>query len=79
MNRSTAPNFNDEIYLMVTNGLTALDGTAADCRQEIQLDFGTSKSPYPIQQSQRLNPDTGQNRLHPSGGNPREEAGGAEN
>ncbi len=53
------PDFNDEVYLMVTNGLSALDGTAADCRQEIQLDFGTPKSPYPYSTLERLNPDTG--------------------
>lgn len=53
------PDFNDEVYLMVTNGLTALDGTAADCRQEIRLDFGTSKSKCPHNTLQRLNPETG--------------------
>lgn len=33
------PNFTNEIYLMVVNGLTATDGTAADCMQEIKLNF----------------------------------------
>ncbi len=41
------PEFGDQVYIMVTNGLTAPDGTAADCRQEVQLDFGTPNSPYP--------------------------------
>jgi hypothetical protein len=50
---------NDEVYLMVTNALSAPDGTAADCRQEIQLDFGTSKSPCTYNNLQRLNPETG--------------------
>jgi hypothetical protein len=33
------PKFTDEVYLMIVNGLTACDGTAADCRQEIKLNF----------------------------------------
>lgn len=33
------PGYTNEIYLMVVNGLTAADGTAADCRQEIKLNF----------------------------------------
>ena len=53
------PDFTGEVYLMITNGLCALDGTPADCRQEIQLDFGTSKSPYPYTTLERLNPDSG--------------------
>lgn len=50
----------DEIYMMVVNGLTAIDGTAADCAQKIQLDFGSSKTPFPYETMQRLNPDTAQ-------------------
>ena len=53
------PEFKDEIYMMVVNGLTALDGTAADCRQEIQLDFGNAKPPLPFATLERLNADTG--------------------
>jgi hypothetical protein len=53
------PDFHDEVYFMVTNGLTALDGTSADCRQQIQLDFGSFKSPYAYTTIERLNPDTG--------------------
>ena len=32
-------NHSNEIYMMVVNGLTAADGTAADCLQEIKLNF----------------------------------------
>ena len=31
--------YTNEIYMMVVNGLTAPDGTAADCLQEIRLNF----------------------------------------
>jgi hypothetical protein len=31
--------YTNEIYMMVVNGLTATDGTAADCRQHIVLNF----------------------------------------
>lgn len=33
------PDYTNEVYLMVVNGLTDPTGTAADCRQEIQLNF----------------------------------------
>ena len=33
------PDYTNEIYLMVVNGLSATNGTAADCRQEIKLNF----------------------------------------
>jgi hypothetical protein len=38
------PNYTNEVYMMVVNGLTDTNGTAADCMQEIHLDFsfGTS-------------------------------------
>ena len=32
-------NYNNEIYMMLVNGLTAPDGTAADCRQHIVLNY----------------------------------------
>jgi hypothetical protein len=32
-------NYNNEIYMMVVNALTATNGTAADCLQEIKLNF----------------------------------------
>jgi hypothetical protein len=66
--------FNDEIYLMIVNGLTALDGSAADCAQKIQLDFGNAKTPYPYKTVRRLNPDTGKIQdvdLSPVGGKQR--------
>ena len=33
------PDHTNEIYLMIVNGLTATNGTAGDCVQEIKLDF----------------------------------------
>jgi hypothetical protein len=33
------PAYTNEIYFMVVNGLTATNGTAADCSQEIKLNF----------------------------------------
>ena len=33
------PDYTNEIYMMVVNGLTDPTGTAADCRQEIKLNF----------------------------------------
>ncbi len=33
------PGYNNELYFMVVNGLTATNGTAADCVQEIKLNF----------------------------------------
>jgi len=33
------PNYNNETYFMVVNALTATNGTAADCLQEIKLNF----------------------------------------
>jgi hypothetical protein len=53
----------DQIYLMVVNAFTGPDGTAADYRQRIRLNFldgvGTS--------IQRLNSDTGEVELVPLG------------
>ncbi len=51
------PGFSNETYLMVTNGLSAPDGSAADCRQKVKLSFlfGTSG----ITSMQRLRQDTG--------------------
>ncbi len=33
------PDYTNEVYFMVVNGLTATNGTAADCAQEIKLNF----------------------------------------
>jgi len=38
------PTYSNQIYFMVLNGLTAPDGTAADCLQEIKLNFANSFS-----------------------------------
>jgi hypothetical protein len=35
-------NYNNEVYIMLVNGLTAPDGTAADCLQHIVLNFADS-------------------------------------
>jgi hypothetical protein len=32
-------NYSNQLYMMVVNGLSAVDGTAADCLQEIKLNF----------------------------------------
>ena len=48
-------NFSNEIYMMVVNGLTDTNGTAADCMQEIHLDFN---SPVPSSVVM-LDPETG--------------------
>ncbi len=45
----------DELYFMVTNGLTGPDGTAEDYKQEIQVNFFADVTPS----LQRLNADTG--------------------
>jgi len=36
------PSFTNEVYMMVVNALTATNGTAADCLQEIKLNFSSS-------------------------------------
>ncbi|MDB6058720.1 MAG: hypothetical protein JWO95_2564 [Verrucomicrobiales bacterium] len=48
------PNFNNEVYMMVVNGLTDPTGTAADCLQEIKLNFNSTVSTLQV-----LNPETG--------------------
>lgn len=48
------PDYTDEVYLMVVNGLTDPTGTAADCSQEINLNFD-----YTVSTLQVLNPETG--------------------
>lgn len=55
------PNYTDEIYMMVVNGLTWLDGSAVDCRQEVKLNFAFGSSG--ITQVQRLRQDNGQLEL----------------
>ncbi len=48
-------NFNNQIYFMVVNGLTDPTGSAADCMQEIKLNFASS----PPTTAVLLNPVTG--------------------
>jgi hypothetical protein len=52
------PDFNDERYFMVVNGLTGPDGTAADYKQEIKLDFNFTGTT--INSLQRLDENTGE-------------------
>jgi hypothetical protein len=49
------PNFSNEIYFMVVNGLTDAAGSAEDCLQEIKLNFAF---PASITSVDLLNPDT---------------------
>ena len=49
------PNYTNQIYMMVVNGLTATNGSAADCMQEIKLNFMNSFSAVDM-----LNPTNGQ-------------------
>jgi hypothetical protein len=48
------PGYTNEVYFMVVNGLTATNGTAADCSQEIRLNFVNSFTAVEL-----LNPATG--------------------
>lgn len=51
------PNYSNEVYMLVVNGLTATNGTAADCMQEIRLDFSFGSSG--ITGVVMLDPETG--------------------
>jgi hypothetical protein len=58
--REDTNNASDQLYLMVANGLTSATGSAADCKQQIIMDFnktGTNGQTFPglVQ----LNSDTG--------------------
>ena len=48
------PDYTNELYFMVVNGLTDTNGTAADCSQEIKLNFLNTFSAVEL-----LNPETG--------------------
>lgn len=52
------PQYTGEIYMMVVNGLSAPTGAAADCRQEVRLNFGFGTSG--ITAVRRLRQDTGE-------------------
>jgi hypothetical protein len=49
--------YSNEVYFMVVNALVATNGTAADCRQEMHMDFSFGTSG--ISNVVMLNPDTG--------------------
>jgi hypothetical protein len=50
------PNYTNELYFMVVNALTATNGTAADCMQEIKMNFIASVPAAVVM----LDPETGQ-------------------
>jgi hypothetical protein len=51
------PNYTNEVYFMVLNALTATNGSAADCMQEIKLNFKVGNSG--ISAVVMLDPETG--------------------
>ena len=51
------PNYTNEVYFLVVNGLTDTNGTAADCMQEIHMDFSFGSSG--INSVVMLDPETG--------------------
>jgi hypothetical protein len=51
------PTYSNEVYFMVVNALTATNGTAADCQQEIKLNFKVGTSG--ISAVVMLDPETG--------------------
>jgi hypothetical protein len=53
----TSPKFKDEIYIMVTNGLSDTTGSAAECQQHITLDFAFGDSG--IEMLQRIDRESG--------------------
>lgn len=50
------PAYSNEVYIMVVNALTATNGTAADCAQEIRLNFAFSNG---ITAVNMLDPESG--------------------
>jgi hypothetical protein len=53
------PDFTNEAYMMVVNGLTDPTGTAADAAQHITMDFLFGTAAGHLTGIERLNPDTG--------------------
>jgi hypothetical protein len=51
------PNYTNEVYFLVVNGLTDTNGTAADCMQEIHMDFSFGSSG--LTSVVMLDPETG--------------------
>ncbi|PYM15750.1 MAG: hypothetical protein DME18_03425, partial [Verrucomicrobia bacterium] len=56
------PDYTNEVYIMVVNGLTDPTGTAADCLQEIKLNFAF---PSGLTGVDMLDPGTGQVQTQP--------------
>lgn len=52
--------FNDERYLMVTNGLADMNGDEEQTRQRIKLNFGSSSVKFPYTYLEKLDRETGQ-------------------
>jgi Immunoglobulin domain len=52
------PDYTNEVYVMVVNGLTDTSGTAADCRQQVTLNFHSSLGAVEV-----LNPLSGMAEL----------------
>jgi hypothetical protein len=53
------PNYTNEVYMMVVNGLTDATGPAADARQHITMDFLFGSAAGHLTGLDVLNPDTG--------------------
>jgi len=53
------PRNDDDVYLMVTNGLADMDGDAAQTSQRILLNFGGSARKFPYDHLQKLDRMTG--------------------
>ena len=53
--RLDGPNYSNEVYFLVVNGLTATNGSAADCLQDVHLNFFSSKFTNIVM----LDPETG--------------------
>jgi len=58
MEEFDGPNFSDEVYFMITNGLTDSGGSSADTRQLVRLNFNFGASG--VNSLQRLDRDSGQ-------------------
>ena len=52
--------FSNQVYLMVMNGLADMDGDAAETRQRIRLNFGSSGVRFPYDHLEKLDRQTGQ-------------------
>lgn len=50
----------NQVYIMVTNGLADMTGSAADTRQRIRLNFGSTGVRFPYDHLEKLDRETGQ-------------------